>query len=304
MASSFNAGRIVQSFVTAFADANGLAPRVMPVVQVPGASAYKVGGAALGGTAATLSATATSLAASDAFSFESSFAMAQKVVKHTIPLNTLQTDYALDAAGQGMADSIMSALDKLGFDGLEGLFAAAHPREGAGAGQVGAANQFYLDASLAFLQGEAGAGSNANLLTTALDESALNNAIKLMIGYKNDRGHPMHLGANGGLVLVVAPKNAQVAHELVRSQLSGADMASNFVTNLISDIVVWPFTTDDDDWFLIHKTKCPVGLAVAEAPTVEINTSDDGLFVHIVGKFTACFFRSPYEYGIVGSNVA
>ena len=42
MASSFNAGRIVQSFVTAFADANSLASRCMTIVDVPGASSYKV----------------------------------------------------------------------------------------------------------------------------------------------------------------------------------------------------------------------------------------------------------------------
>ena len=104
-------------------------------------------------------------------------------------------------------------------------------------------------------------------------------------------------------MLVVDPYNAQVAHELVKSQLSGADMASNFVNGLISDIVVWPFTTDPDDWFLIDKSIAPVGMALGSDPTARIALSVDGLFYEAVAEVDCCFIKSPYEYGIVGSDV-
>lgn len=303
MASSFNADVIKQQFLASFAESSGLAARVAPVVPSPGTSSFRVGGAALGGTASTLSRTATSLSASDAFSYEAAYSMAERVVKHTIPLSTLSSDYALRQAGKSMSDSIRADLDKLFFDGLESLFSLAHPRVGAGAGQVGAGKKF-LDTSLAYLQGEAGAGAQDNLLASTLSETSLNNAVKLLGAFRSDRGTPLHLGSNGGLVLCVAFKNQQTAHELCRSILSGSDNASNFLKGLISDVVVWPFSTDDDDWFLIDPKHAPVGLALSQDPIVTVNTSDDGLFAHIVGKYTGCFWASPYEQGIIGSNVA
>ena len=303
MASSFAASRIMQSFVSAFAEKSNIAARVAPMVPAAGAQSYRVGGAAMGGTASTLSRTATSLTAQDAFSFEASFTMLDRVIKHTIPWTTLASDYALNSAGQGMADSIRDDLDKMFFDGLESLAALAHPRVGAGAGQVGAAIK-YMDTGIKYLNGEAGEATQDNMITAALSESALNTALKLLQAYRSDRGAALHLGSNGGLTLVVANKNAQTAHELVRSQLSGADMASNYVQGLISDIVVYPFTTDDDDWFLVDPKKAPFGLAIGAAPVVTVTSSDDGLFAHIVGKHSACFWVSPYEAGFVGSDVA
>lgn len=303
MASGFNAARIKQAFAAEAIADHGKAARVGKIVSEPGASSYRVSGAAIGGTANTLASNATSASTSDAFTFEASYTLAQKYIKHTIPLNTLRTDTALGNAGVQMAQAIRAAMDADFFSGLEGCFTADHPRAGAGAGQVGAAKK-YLSTGLKYLAGEGGEGTQDNLLTSALDEAALNSAVQLMLQYRNDRGAPLHLGSQGGLVLVVAAKNAKTAHELVVSQLSGSDMASNFVRGLISDVVVYPFATDDDDWFLVDKANAPVGLVVGDEPTVEVNVSDDGLFAHIVGKWTAAFWRAPYEPGLIGSNVA
>ncbi len=304
MASSENALRIVQaSFAQGIASAGSKAASAGRIIPATGAATFKVGNGAFGGIGATLSRTATSQSNSDWFTFESDHTMLHKVLKHVVPVATTKTDYAFEQAGIQLAQAAVATMDKLFFDGLEGLFAAAHPRAGAGAGQVGAA-KVYLDTGLAFAQGEAGAGTQDNLLTSALSEAALNSAIKLLLQYRSDRGIPLHLGTNGGLVLVVAPKNAQLAHELVVSQLSGADMASNFVKNLVSDIVVYPLTTDDDDWFLIDKANAPVGLALESDPTARIATTTDGLFYEMVSEVSCVFFKSPYEYGIVGSNVA
>lgn len=304
MASSFNAPRVVQAAVQALANTNPVAARAGRILQAGDAGQVQVGGRAIGGTANTLAGNATSATVSDAFSYSASFTPAKKYIKHVIPMHTLRTDYALADAGSAMAEAITKALDKEFVTGLEGLFAAAHARAGAGAGQVGAAKMF-LDTGLAYLATEAGAGTQDNLITSALSESALNTAIKLMLSYRSDRGHPLDLGSQGGLVLVVAPKNAQTAHELVVSQLSGSDMASNFIKGLISDVVVTPhLSADDDDWFLIDRANSPVGLAIGAAPQVTVSTTTDGLFCEIVGSYESVFFRSPYEAGIIGSNVA
>lgn len=304
MSSSENALRIVQaSFAQGIAATGSKAAQAGRIIPATGSATFKVGSGAFGGIGATLSRTATSQSDSDFFTFEADHTMLHKVIKHTLPVHTVQTDYAFNDAGLQLAQGAIATMDKLFFDGLEGLFAAAHPRAGAGAGQVGGGKK-YLDTGLAYLAGEGGAGTQDNLLTAALSEAALNSAIKLLLQYRSDRGIPLHLGTNGGLVLVVAAKNAQLAHELVVSQLSGADMASNFVRGLVSDVVVYPLTTDDDDWFLIDKANAPVGMALQADPTARITTTTNGLFYELVAEVSCVFFKSPYEYGIIGSNVA
>lgn len=298
MASAQNASRILQaSFAQGLTNTAPLVQRVGRIIATGGARTVDIGGGAFGAIGATLTTTATTQALSDWFTFTASHTVDKKVVKHVAPVHTVNGDYGFEMLGQQLAQSAIKTFDKLFFDGLEGLFAAAHPRVGAGDGQVGALKK-YIDTGLVF-----SGGTQDNKLTAALSETSLNDAIKLLLNYRSDRGIPLHLGSNGGLVLVVAPKNAQVAHELVISQLSGADMASNFVRGIVSDIVVWPFTTDDDDWFLVDRANAPVGMALGSDPTARIALSVDGLFYEAVAEVDCCFIKSPYEYGIVGSNV-
>ena len=306
MASANNAPRILQSaFANRMADnaPKGYAGRIGKVVLCPGVASYRVGSAAVGGEGSTLTGTATSASNSDWFSFESSFSTVKKYVKSVVPAHTMASDYALADAGGQLADTAQGILDSGFVAGLEGLFAVAHPRVGTGAGQVGA-GKYYLDTGLKGLSGESGEFTQDNLITSALAEASLNTAIKLMLQYRHDRGFSLGCGANGGMVLTVGAKNAQVAHELVRSQLSGNDMASNFVNGLITDIVVLPKMTDDDDWYLIDKAKSPIGLAISTEPTCRISYTTDGLFCELVAEVEYTFWKAPYEGGIIGANIA
>jgi len=298
MASNQGASKILQAaFAQGLTDTSPLVSRVGRIVATGGARTVDIGGGAFGGIGATLSTTATTQSNSDWFTYSASHTVTKKVVKHVAPVHSVNGDYGFEMLGQQLAQSAIKTMDKLFFDGLEGLFAAAHPRAGAADGQVGAGKK-YLDTGLVY-----SGGTQDNKVASALSETSLNTAIKLLLQYRSDRGIPLHIGSQGGLVLVVDPYNAQVAHELVKSQLSGADMASNFVNGLISDIVVWPFTTDADDWFLIDKSIAPVGMALGSDPTARIALSVDGLFYEAVAEVDCCFIKSPYEYGIVGSDV-
>jgi len=298
MASNQGASKILQAaFAQGLTDTSPLVSRVGRIVATGGARTVDIGGGAFGGIGATLSTTATTQANSDWFTYSASHTVTKKVVKHVAPVHSVNGDYGFEMLGQQLAQSAIKTMDKLFFDGLEGLFAAAHPRAGAADGQVGAGKK-YLDTGLVY-----SGGTQDNKIASALSETSLNTAIKLLLQYRSDRGIPLHIGSQGGLVLVVDPYNAQVAHELVKSQLSGADMASNFVNGLISDIVVWPFTTDPDDWFLIDKSIAPVGMALGSDPTARIALSVDGLFYEAVAEVDCCFVKSPYEYGIIGSDV-
>lgn len=304
MASATNAQRILQvSFAQGLAEAQGLAARCGPIIPCPGVGDFRVGNGAFGGIGATLSGTATSATNSEYFTFEASHSTVKKVIKHTVPAQTMANDYAFEQKGMQLAQSAIATMDKGFFDGCEGLFAAAHPRAGAGAGQVGAAKK-YLDTSLKFLNGEVGEGVQDNLLTSALSANSVAAAAKLLLGYRNDRGIPLSIGASGGLVLVCAPKNFDTAQQIATSAVTSSNLQTNVLRGLITDVVVYPFTTDDDDWFLISKAQAPVGLAVATEPTARVSMTTDGLFYELIAEVEFTFWKSPYEYGIVGSNVA
>ena len=304
MASSLDTNRILTvSFAKAMAEKTANWSKFCRFIDSSNQAQITLGQSAFGGTMSTVTRTATANpTASDYFSFESDFAVAHKALIHTLPAHTITSEYALEKAGQDLADVVSNELDAAAGALLSGLFAAAHPRAGAGAGQVGAGKK-YLDTGLAFLAGEGGAGTQDNLITSALAEASLNTAIKLLLQYKSDRGVSLNLGSMGGLTLVVTPKNAQTAHELVVSALSGADMASNFVKGLISEIVVTNHLADDDDWFLVDPKNSPLALAF-DSPVVRQAPQTQGILVDMVAECRYVAAKAPYEYGLIGSNVA
>lgn len=272
-------------------------------VLTPRAGQLQLGSLAAGGLATEVTSATTSVAADNMASQIASINAQAWVLKHQTPWAELDWDLSLaDQAGVKLANAARQNVNKQFFDGLEGLFAAAHPAAGAGVGEVGAAKSF-IDTGLAFLQTEAGAGTQANLLTAAFSEAALDTALQTMQNYKDQRGLPINGGANGGLVLVVGPKNRKTAHEVVNSVLSGADMASNSIGPLIREVVTFPLTTDEDDWWLIDPMLSPAGIWMVEQPTVEVRSSDDGIFAIFVAKWQSAFYTRAYEYGIIGNNI-
>lgn len=304
MATSIDTNRILtQAFASAMAQAQGKWTRFCKQIDSTGVAQVTLGQGAFGGTMSTVSRTATSdPTASDFFTFESDFAVAHKALVHTFPAKTLASEYGMTELGTQLAGLIENELDAAAGALLSGLFAQAHPRAGAGAGQVGAGKK-YLDTGLAFLAGEGGAGTQDNLITSALSEASLNTAIKLMLQYKSDRGVSLNLGSMGGLVLVVSPKNLQLAIELTQSALSGSDMATNFVKGVVAEVVSTNMLTDDDDWFLIDPKNTPLAIAY-DSPDVRLTTRTTGLLHDAVVecRYVAC--RAPYEPGIIGANVA
>ncbi len=303
MANQANAERVVQrEFLHGMAN-NTMAFALAGQVTSGGGGSIQISGRSIGGLATTLAKTASSQSATDIANFEASVSTVHKVIKHTMNKRLLTTEQGYSNMGAELANKVMVSLNKDYFDFLEGLFSATHPRAGTGAFQVGASKKF-IDTGLAYLQTEGGAGTQNNLLTSAFSEAALDAAVQLLLKYRDDRGVPLHLGMGGGLTLVVGPKNRKLAGEVVGSDLSGADMAVNTLKPLIGSVVVWNWTTDEDDWFLLDPQNAGVGTHIEMAPTVSLSDSDDGLFVHAVAQYASVPFKAPYEYGVIGSNVA
>lgn len=294
--------RVQQAFVAGLAENTGDYSRCCQVLSAE-AGELQLGSLAAGGLATEVNTSTTAVSAANLASKTATISKEAYVLKHTVPWAEFGSDFTLDQAGLKLANAASQNINKQFFDGLEGLFSAAHPAAGTGIGEVGASKTF-IDTGLAYLQGEAGSGTQDNLLTSAFSESALDTAIQRLQNYKDQRGLPLNMGLNGQLCLVVGPKNRKSAGEVIGSMLSGADMQTNTLRSLVADMVSFPFTTDEDDWFLIDRAQSPCGIWMKEAPTLEVRPSDDGIFVHMVAKWVSAFYTRPYEYGIIGSNVA
>ena len=290
-----------QTFVDGLASSTEDYARCCEVLSYEGGTAQLMATNA-GGLGTEVTSASTSVSASDLTSGISSITQRAFVLKHSVPWAQLNWSLNLAAdAGTQLANAAAQNINKLFFDNLEGAFALNHPMAGAGAGQVGAGKHL-IDTGLGFAQGTAVAGTQSNLLTAAFSEAALDSAKQVLRNYKNQQALPMNMGAGSDMVLIVSPKNERVAAEVLTSALSGADMQANTFRQY-ADLVVFPFSTDDDDWFLIDKSKSPVGIWMSEAPTVIARESDDGIFVNFVAKWQASFYVKAYEYGLVGSNV-
>jgi hypothetical protein len=257
-----------------------------------------------GGLATEVNGATTSVSATDMTSGIRVVTQKAWALKHRMPrqqLPWLQESAAGDIAAS-LANAAAQNINKLFFDGLESLFALSHPMAGVNNGQVGAGKKF-IDANLAYAQGTAIAGTQSNLLTDALSETSLNTARTILRNYRNQQGLPMNIGdAAKPFVLVVGPKNEKTSRQLLSSQFTSSNLQVN-INQGFATPVVFPLTTDDDDWFLIDTSKSPVGIWLGEPPMISVLPSEDGLFVNFVAQFSASVYTKAYEFGIVGSNV-
>ena len=290
-----------ESFVDSLANSTEDYARCCEVLSYEGGQA-KLMATNAGGLATEVTSGTTSVAASDLTSGISNVTQQAWVLKHQVPWAQLNWSYELARdVGRQLGNAAAQNINKLYFDGLESLFTLNHPSAGGANGQVGVGKHF-LDTGLAFAQGTAAAGTQDNLITSALSETSLDSAKQLLRGFRNQQALPINLGGGGDMVLVVGPKNERIAKELITSELSGADNQVNTFRQY-ADVIVYPLTSDEDDFWLISRELSPCGIWLGEAPVIDVRESDDGVFVNMVARFQASFYVKSYSYGIIGSNV-
>jgi len=290
-----------EAFVDQLANSTEDYARCCEVLSYEGGQA-KLMASNAGGLATEVTSGTTSVTAADLTSGISNVTQQAFVLKHSVPWAQLNWSYELARdVGVQLANAAAQNINKLFFDTLEGLFALNHPMAGAGQGQVGAGKKF-IDTGLGFAQTTAAAGTQSNLIVAALSEASLDNMRQILRGYKNQQALPMNMGGGGDLVLVVGQENERIAKELITSELSGADMQANTFRQY-ADVVVWGGFSDPSDYWLIDRSKSPVGIWLGESPSIEVRESDDGIFVNMVAKFQATGYVKAYEFGIVGANV-
>ena len=202
---------------------------------------------------------------------------------------------------RAMANEGMQEINSLAHAGLEALFSTNHPLAGAGSGQVGAGKS-YLDSSLTY-----SGGTQTNLLTEQLSRAALVNARETLRNWRRvGTGLSLNIGeAAQDLVLVCAPANEDLAHQLLRSASVSADLQSNFLFGW-AEPVVFPLASDDDDWFVISRSAAPVGMWIRQQPMISMmpDSSTAGLDWIMSVSLIADFVYDVEGAGIIGSNVA
>jgi hypothetical protein len=299
MANNLNLRRTVQEAWPELMSGTSLKyPSAMRSLSGPSGT-ISFGGYAVGGIATTIADSATADPAAQNFgSFSASFATVEKVVTHSFPTHLGQSELGiLEQLGQ-FAKKCAANIDLDAFSGLEGLFTANAPRAGVGVGQCGGGKLFFDTGKDALLT-EPGTFKYDNKTAADFSETALDAAMQLMLKWKDDRGLPMNLG-RGPLKIICATGDVKLVHEVIRSALSGADMAANYYAGKQIDVIDWAFT-DDDAWLLVDGDNIPFGYYLAKLPEVKVTLSEKETITHFVGTYNGCFVYSPYEYGAVAS---
>jgi len=150
---------------------------------------------------------------------------------------------------------------------------------------------------------EGSSGSQSNYGTTALGVSSLQTAITAMRKFKDDQGKPCHISPN---LLVIPPDLEFTARELLNStyypetttvrneadseNVGGATKLATNVLRGIVNLLVSPYLTDTNNWFLVDtsRTVKPIILQMRKTP----------IFSSLIKGTESSFMRKQLYYGV------
>jgi len=150
----------------------------------------------------------------------------------------------------------------------------------------------------------ASGGTRDNKIATALDRSALANAIQVMREFPNYQGQYTNF-ADMPLVLIVPPALEQTAIQILDSQLSSDQMQVNMFAGRPISLVVSPLLSDANDWFLCTgmTDDSPYQMWERSAPMYTIKEDDDNRTIKIAVDFALSTGLGPQPDGLVASSV-
>jgi len=155
-------------------------------------------------------------------------------------------------------------------------------------------SQYFFDTDHS--EGESGTQSNKG--TSALSATALQSAISAMMKFKDDRGKPLGIIPD---LLVVPPDLQWTAMELLNSayypdlvsQTGGSGGTQKLAANVLKgrlDLLVSPYLTDTNDWFLFCTKGSLKPIVFQSRTPVE--------FAALEGHSENGFMRDEYVYGV------
>lgn len=149
-------------------------------------------------------------------------------------------------------------------------------------------SQYFFDTD----HSEGDSGTQSNKGTSPLSASALQAAVSAMMKLKNDRGGPMGVVPD---TLVVPPDLKWVAMELLESVYApdSAEGKTETRRNVLSgalDLMVSPYLTDTNDWFLLCTRRSVKPIIFQSRVPAE--------FQALEGNSENGFMRDEYVYGV------
>lgn len=181
---------------------------------------------------------------------------------------------------QGLAREAKRHVDELIFTLLAGGFTSACYD-----------GQYFFDDD----HSEGESGTQSNIGTDALAVDSLQAAITMMMKFKDDRGKPLGIVPD---LLVVPPDLQWTAMELLNSAfypelIAAAAGEQKLAANVLKgrlDLVVSPYLTDTNNWFLLSTNGLVRPVILQSRIPVE--------FSALEGASEAGFIRDQYLYGV------
>ena len=139
---------------------------------------------------------------------------------------------------------------------------------------------------------EGDSGTQSNKGTSALSASALQSAFTVMMKFKDDKGKPMGIVPD---TLVVPPDLKWTATELLESVyapevVSGKTDTRRNVLSGVVELIVSPYLTDTNDWFLLSTRRIVKPVIFQSRVPIE--------FAALEGESEAGFMRDQFVYGV------
>ena len=148
--------------------------------------------------------------------------------------------------------------------------------------------QYFFDTDHA----EGDSGTQSNKGTSALSASSLQAAFTAIMKFKDDKGKPMGIVPD---TLVVPPDLKWTATELLESVyapevVSGKTDTRRNVLSGVVELIVSPYLTDTNDWFLLSTRRIVKPVIFQSRVPIE--------FAALEGESEAGFMRDQFVYGV------
>lgn len=147
-----------------------------------------------------------------------------------------------------------------------------------------------------------GTATRSNKSTSALDRTAFMAAIQSYRNWVSYAGVSMDL-VEAGFWLVIPPGLEETAVEILGSQYSSNQMQVNAAGSYNTSMLVWPFLTDTNNWFLMSKSTQLFGFFERSQPDFQVSYDSDSKAWKLSLDFAIASFVHPTPDGGFGAQV-
>jgi hypothetical protein len=146
-------------------------------------------------------------------------------------------------------------------------------------------------------------GTRSNLLTSALDSSALMAGIKTFRKWLDYQGTSFDMVALGGFYLVIPPDLEEAAGQALGSAVTSSANQLNMAGSYGIEVRVNPFLTDTNNYFLVSKAMSPLIFWERSAVDLVVDIDTDSKAGKYSVDFAIAAAVSAIPDGIVGFEV-